>query len=147
MRQFLKKVASSAGFVIQYGCVVHCVFRYIGDLVLCSGPSMEPSIISNDIILTEHITPRFRQIKRGDIVIAKCPYNPQQNICKRVRGLPGDKIYTNFGRTEIVPIGHMWLEGDNSSNSTDSRNYGAVPEGLIRSRAVMKIYPLKFFNS
>lgn len=32
---------------------------------------------------------------RGDIVIAKSPYDPNMNICKRVIGLEGDKICTS----------------------------------------------------
>lgn len=31
--------------------------------------------------------------------------------------------------------------GDNLSNSTDSRTYGAVPLGLVKSRAVAKVWP------
>lgn len=141
MKKLFWKIATSTGLVIQYSCVVHCFFQYVGEMVLCSGPSMEPTIFTDDIIITEHITPRLRQIQKGDIVIAKCPHNPQQNICKRVKGLPGDKVHTKYGMTEIVPVGHIWLEGDNSSNSTDSRNYGAVPQGLIKSRVLLRIYP------
>lgn len=32
---------------------------------------------------------------RGDIVIAKSPYDPNMNICKRVIGLEGDKVCTS----------------------------------------------------
>lgn len=103
---------------------------------------MEPTIHSDNILITEHFTPRFRKVDRGDIIIAKCPTNPKQYICKRVTGLPGDQVRTGFISTEIVPRGHVWLEGDNASNSFDSRAYGPVPQGLIRSRAVMKVWPL-----
>lgn len=41
----------------------------------------------------------------------------------------------------LVPRGHVWLEGDNSENSIDSRTYGPVPMGLIQSRAVLRLYP------
>lgn len=40
-----------------------------------------------------------------------------------------------------VPKGHVWLEGDNSENSIDSRTYGPVPMGLIQSRAIVRLYP------
>lgn len=41
-----------------------------------------------------------------------------------------------------MPKGHVWLEGDNALNSTDSRTFGSVPAGLIRGRAVCRLWPL-----
>lgn len=57
---------------------------------------MEPTIYSNNILVSEHITPRRQQIKRGDIVISKSPTNPKEHICKRVKGLAGDKVCVGF---------------------------------------------------
>lgn len=42
-----------------------------------------------------------------------------------------------------VPRGHVWLEGDNRSNSADSRIYGPVPQGLICARALCRVWPPK----
>lgn len=102
---------------------------------------MEPTIFSNNVLITEHFTPRFRDVQRGDIVIARCPTDPKQYICKRVTGIPGDKIRSGL-LYDFVPRGHVWLEGDNSDNSCDSRTYGPVPQGLIRGRALIKLWPL-----
>lgn len=84
-------------------------------------------------------------------MIAKSPSDPKSNICKRVIGLEGDKILTNspsgfFKGHSYVPTGHVWLEGDNLQNSTDSRYYGPVPYGLIRGRIFFKIWPLSDFG-
>ncbi|XP_075234934.1 mitochondrial inner membrane protease subunit 1 [Lycorma delicatula] len=128
--------------VIHYGCVGHCALEYGGNFVLCSGPSMEPTILTNNIIVSEHISPRLRRIKHGDIVISKSPINPTQFICKRVTGLPGDKIYYGYSFC-IVPMGHVWLEGDNKNNSSDSRSYGPVPQALIRGRVICRVWPLE----
>ncbi|XP_013185919.1 mitochondrial inner membrane protease subunit 1 [Amyelois transitella] len=141
--KFIGRTCGFAGYVLQYACVTHCTFEYLGDFVMCSGPSMEPTLESNNILFTEHISPRLQRLKRGDIVIARNPSNPKQNICKRIVGLPGDRMRGHFPRyNQVVPRGHVWLEGDNSSNSADSRVYGAVPEGLIRSRVVCRVWPL-----
>lgn len=40
-----------------------------------------------------------------------------------------------------VPAGHVWLEGDNLENSCDSRDFGPVPQGLIRGRVICKVWP------
>ena len=38
-----------------------------------------------------------------------------------------------------VPRGHVWLEGDNLANSTDSRRYGVVPESMIEGRCIFRV--------
>ncbi|KAJ4429300.1 hypothetical protein ANN_26304 [Periplaneta americana] len=111
-------------------------------ILQCTGPSMEPTIYSNDVLLTEHISPRFQRIKKGDIIIAKSPCNPRMHICKRVTAMPGDEVCVGFS-TQVVPRGHVWLEGDNRSNSADSRTYGPVPQGLIHGRALCRVWPPK----
>lgn len=109
---------------------------------------MEPTLETNNILLTEHISPRFNRLRKGDIVIARSPSNPKQNICKRITALPGDKVKRNFPKqSQVVPRGHVWLEGDNSGNSSDSRIYGPVPKGLIRSRVVCRVWPLDKITS
>lgn len=136
---------------------------------------MEPTLVSDNILITERISTRFNAIQRGDIIIAKSPTNPVQHICKRVVGLPGDRIkvknsfninpFANSKKLKsdidrdyvdhdffdvkqksgefIVPRGHVWIEGDNSENSSDSRYYGPIPQGLIQSRAFFRLWPFK----
>lgn len=112
-----------------------------GTCFQCSGPSMEPTIYSDNVLLTERFTPRWRSVQKGDIVIVRCPTKPKQFICKRIMGLEGDKISTGMLTSEVVPRGHVWLEGDNRDNSADSRHYGPIPQALITSRAFVRIYP------
>ncbi|CAG0895200.1 unnamed protein product [Darwinula stevensoni] len=107
----------------------------------CYGPSMEPTIRSRDIVFTEKLTTRAQKLRVGDIVIARSSSKPQEFICKRIAGLPGQRIRRGLWM-ETVPPGHVWLLGDNAENSTDSRAYGAVPYGLIRSRAILRVWPL-----
>lgn len=136
------KTLAAGGYLGYFGCVVYCTLEYVGDFVICQGPSMEPTIVSNDIVLTEHVSVMLKKIKKDDIIISKSPSNPKQYICKRVLALPGEKIRKGFV-VQTVPLGHVWLEGDNKSNSTDSRDYGPVPVGLIRSRAVCRLFPFE----
>ncbi|KAJ3594047.1 hypothetical protein NHX12_006379 [Muraenolepis orangiensis] len=72
--RMLGKSLGLVGYMVQYGCIAHCAFEYLGELV-------------------------------------------------------------------VVPLGHVWLEGDNLKNSSDSRAYGPVPYALIRGRVCMKLWP------
>ena len=40
-----------------------------------------------------------------------------------------------------VPEGHVWLQGDNTINSTDSRHYGPVPYAMLVGKAFLKVIP------
>ncbi|XP_041645182.1 mitochondrial inner membrane protease subunit 1 isoform X2 [Cheilinus undulatus] len=132
-RRVLGKALGFVGYTIQYGCIAHCAFEYIGEVVVCSGPSMEPTIVSQDIVFSERMS---------------------RHLCKieKVIGLEGDKICTSapsdlFKTHTYVPKGHVWLEGDNLRNSTDSRSYGPIPYALIRGRVCLKLWPPHSFGT
>jgi hypothetical protein len=37
----------------------------------------------------------------------------------------------------------VWLQGDNTRNSNDSRHYGAVPVAMLRGRVCYRVWPLR----
>jgi signal peptidase I len=45
----------------------------------------------------------------------------------------GKKVYVK------IPKGHVWLQGDNLSNSTDSRVYGPVPLAMIKGKVLARV--------
>lgn len=55
------------------------------------------------------------------------------------------KSWYTGDRPERVPQGHVWLEGDNADNSTDSRTYGPVPLSMVRGRVFFKVRVGKSF--
>ena len=73
-------------------------------LFQCMGPSMEPTIYSEDVILTEHLSAKFNRIDRGDIIFARSPNNPKKLICKRVTGLAGDIVKSGYVTTVVSNI-------------------------------------------
>jgi len=86
------------------------------------GRSMEPNVKSNSILLINRL-PNIK-IQNNDIVIARSPYKPDLDICKRVLFGPGERV-TGLG--VIVPHNYVWVEGDNKEESFDSRHYGPIP--------------------
>ncbi|KAG9475762.1 hypothetical protein GDO78_003923 [Eleutherodactylus coqui] len=152
IRKMIGKTLGFLGYAIQYGCIAHCTFEYLGKIVICSGPSMQPTIMDDDILVCDSLSRLLSSFNKGDIIIAKSPSNPNHVICKRVIGLEGDKVCTSgpadfIKRHTYVPRGHVWLEGDNLDNSTDSRSYGPVPYALIQGRLFFRIWPLNTFGA
>lgn len=102
-----------------------------------------------DVVIVDNFTTKVlgRPYKRGDIVVCQSPDHLNKTVCKRLVGLPGDMVsyrYANGiqGRYQVlkeVPPGHVWLLGDNTYNSSDSRYYGPVPMALLEGKVVCKI--------
>jgi len=74
----------------------------------CMGPSMEPTLKSGEILISEHISSKQKKFVNGDIVIVRSPKNPHMHLCKRIVGTPGDKIKNSKleWNDNIVPRGH-----------------------------------------
>ncbi len=45
-----------------------------------------------DVVLVEHISPRLRMLRPGDLVTCVSPENPSQHICKRLVALEGTPV-------------------------------------------------------
>lgn len=91
-------------------------------------------------------------LQRGDVIILHHP-SKEATICKRIIGMPGDTIIRTDGgsretnhRVKISP-GHLWIEGDNTLESHDSRAYGAVPASLIIGKVVCRLWPVREYAS
>ncbi len=42
----------------------------------------------------------------------------------------------------VVPLDHLWIEGDNEEKSLDSNHYGPVHKDLVTGVAYGIVYPL-----
>lgn len=127
---------------------------------------MEPSLHDGERLLVDKVTYRFREPRRGEIVVFGYPKDPRRKFIKRIIGLPGDVVeirnrqlyingtpiqeeyirgpmYQPFGPF-TVPEGTVWVLGDNRNNSEDSRfaDVGAVPMERIVGRALLIYWPL-----
>ncbi|KAK0588299.1 hypothetical protein LWI29_037494 [Acer saccharum] len=152
---FAKEGFDKAVLVGKLFCCVHVVNTYFCSVVLAYGPSMLPTIsTSSSLLLAERVSHRFNKVGPGDIVILRSPEVPRKVLTKRVIGLEGDRVTyvvdpnnSDKSDTVVVPKGHIWIEGDNIYNSYDSRNFGAVPLGLLQGKVFWRIWPPKDFGS
>eukprot|EP00871_Galdieria_phlegrea_P004988 jgi/Galph1/5490/GphlegSOOS_G4133.1 len=145
----MKGQISKRFFFILKFCSAFYVFQnYVAEASVCVGPSMEPTLHSTgDVVVFEHLTPRFGSLQVGDVVVAKAPSNPHSYVCKRIKVVGAEPFSSRFWKNRkmfsaYVPRGYVWLEGDNAENSTDSREYGPVPEALIVGRVIFRVWPL-----
>lgn len=114
--------------------------------------------IDNDIVVVNKFSYRVlgEKPKKGDVVVAVLPppvpsaapaESTPENlkvVCKRVAAVEGESVsYLSKGKMQkkVVPSDHVWLLGDNSSLSIDSRTYGAVPVKNVKAKVVMTLYP------
>ncbi|KAA0193622.1 Mitochondrial inner membrane protease subunit 1 [Fasciolopsis buskii] len=123
--------------------IVYRYHSYVGTVVYCEGISMEPTVNNGDYLLVERISVTCGKIKRRS--------NNYSHVLKRIKAL-GDESVTYWDDMHCatvareVPLNHVWLEGDNSSHSLDSRNYGPVPISRLEYRVLLRLWPLTGFG-
>ncbi len=136
------------------------------------GNSMYPNFHDKDYLLTDKISYRLGQPKRGDVIIFMAPKNEEYDYIKRIIGIPGDKIeitqdykiklnnqilnesylpsgtqtfggnFLEVGKTITVPSDEYFVLGDNRNHSSDSRDWGFVPRKNIIGKAWFRYWPL-----
>lgn len=132
--------------------------------IIIQGDSMNPTLYDGQILIMERISPRIRNINRGDIIVFKIANG--KSFIKRVVALPNEDfeirngdIYINGEvikdidleekmHTEDVKI-HLTEEeyyvlGDNRNESADSRVLGPVQVGDIEGK-VLRIFPFLMY--
>lgn len=65
------------------------------------GASMEPNFHDHEYLIIDEISYRFKDAKRGDILVFRYPNNPSEYFIKRLIGLPGEQIQIKDGQVYI----------------------------------------------
>ncbi|KAI1516188.1 LepB Signal peptidase I [Pyrenophora tritici-repentis] len=159
-------LARCSVIAVQLLLLRHCFARYIGWFETTDGISMMPTMPPRgNVIIYSSLHRRGRGIKVGDVVTYVHPIFPNTRGCKRVIGMPGDFVsVVSHARLQQddkfeedtkgkfamvkeelirVPEGHCWVQGDNLEWSRDSRLYGPLPLGLIKSKVLAVVMPLR----
>lgn len=154
--------------------VVVLVFTFLFRIMGVTGPSMLPTLHSEDRIV---LTNLFYRPQAGDIVIISHTRGLNEPIIKRIIATEGQVVNIDFhaGRVYVdgqildesgyiengittqgadfefpltVPPGHVFVMGDNRavSNDSRSRDVGMVDQRLILGKAVMIVFPFDRFG-
>lgn len=125
---------------------------------------MQETLQHKDIMILDKISYRFQKVKRFDIVVI---HLDEEDIIKRVVGLPGEKIeykdqklYINGEyvkedfyheetddfdlskfKSKTIPKDSYFVLGDNRVESLDSRVLGFIPKKRIKGHATFTILP------
>lgn len=137
--------------------------------------SMEDTLQINDKVISEEISYHFNDPKVGDIVTFNPPSDPERTYIKRVIAVGGQTVTLKDGYVYVdgvqlnepytggkpslpldgstitfpytVPEGYIWVMGDNRTNSSDSRAFGAVPLSAVNGHAVWRYWPVARFGA
>ena len=113
MRHFMRRVA-----VPTLCCILTLTrFRVFFFFGYVPSSSMEPTIRQGTFILADRTAYWSAQPKIGDIIVFS---HDGKALVKRVAAVAGDAVQTQNG-FETVPIGMLFLVGDNVEASIDSR--------------------------
>lgn len=164
-KERLKKIVKEYYPYVVVILVVVLLRTFIITPAIVDGPSMEPTLHDNNIILLNKLNYKLEDIKRFDVVVVD--WNGEK-IIKRVIGMPGEHVEykngilyvdgfvveENFKHEEtsdfkLETIGYLtipgdkyFVVGDNRTNSTDSRVIGVFDKEDILGKASFRIFPI-----
>jgi signal peptidase I len=151
--------------VVSFVLVFGFVRPFVVEAFWIPSASMVPTLKYGDRVLVNKFIYRFTEPERGDVIVFKSVQDDQQDLIKRVVGVPGDKISVRGGRLFVngepqrepyvnkklpdrsfaapttVPENHVFVMGDNRANSQDSRVFGPVPKENIEGEAFLRFWP------
>ncbi len=151
------------------------VKSYIVQPFVIPSGSMIPTIQLDNRVLAEKLTYRFsRGPEYGEIVVFRNPSGYPPVLIKRVIATEGQVLDLREGKVYVddrelseeyvhglptlpespmiqypftVPDGHIWMMGDNRTNSGDSREFGPVDVDQVMGRAFWTYWPPTEFGN
>lgn len=126
------------------------------------GTSMSPTLNGDELLVVNKLIYNIKKPEYGDIIVFHT--DETKDFIKRIIGLPGDRIKIEDGKLYrngqvlhetyingpmegafdevLVPVGHLFVLGDNRNNSKDSRVIGTINMRDVVGRADMVILPI-----
>lgn len=147
---------------LVFSLLLFAVINTLTARIRVDGLSMEPTLHSGEFVIVNRLAYRLGQPKVGDVIVFHPPTDPKQEYIKRVIGLPGDQVVISNKQVKIngrvlvepylaapprynsdwnVPIGSLFVLGDNRNNSSDSHSWGPVPMENVVGKAIFVYWP------
>jgi signal peptidase I len=157
--------------LVSFALVFGFVRPFVVEAFYIPSESMVPTLRVGDRVLVNKFIYRFTEPQRGDIIVFRSVEGDNEELIKRVEGVPGDRISVRRGKLYVngepqkepyvnkkfpdrsyfapktVPKDHVFVMGDNRANSRDSRFFGPVPDENIEGEAFLRFWPLDRFGS
>ena len=131
---------------------------------LVEGPSMSPNLADSEFLIVNKLSYLTDDPQRGDVIVFRSPRNPDEDLVKRVIGLPNDEVEVRGGQVYVnghlvdessyfrgpigrdtparrVPEDAYFVMGDNRLQSRDSRDIGTVPRASIVGQVWLVYWP------
>jgi nickel-type superoxide dismutase maturation protease len=93
-------------------------------LARVEGGSMVPTLRGGDLLLCRRAA--GGEVRPGQVVVVERPDRPGLLVVKRA-------VHRDRGG--------WWVEGDDGEHSHDSWVFGPVPDDLVRSRVLLRLWP------
>ncbi len=141
------------------------IIVFVYQPVKVEGTSMMPGLSDQERIFINKFIYRWEPIERGDVVVFRYPQDPTKSYIKRVIGVAGDRIRIDQGRVYVngepltepyvrpssrddrsfpettVPADSFFVLGDHRNMSSDSRDFGPIPQESVYGKAVFVYWP------
>ncbi|MGA7195158.1 MAG: signal peptidase I [Anaerolineales bacterium] len=157
-KHFLLDLLETVGLAV----VLFLIINALSARVRVDGFSMLPTLHDGEFVLVNKLAYHIGSPTRGDIIVFQSTTEKDLDLIKRVIGLPGDHIVIENNKVMVngqtlnepyiaaaplyfgewtVPVGDLFVLGDNRNDSSDSHVWGFLPIQNVVGKSLLIYWP------